>query len=1697
LIKTEKILGVSTLYKTHSFKRSAFISISSLLSKLVFSAVAVLTATTLPVAAQLAGATTTAVTASASVSHIRVVSITPFKRLPIGGGLYDFSYQVALGHTSNTTNGVYAVKAELSSFNANFAVQMGRVGLDLLLPNTVKTSDNQITVRAPVNFDARFDAQGNPSLILIGSLAKPTIETNVFVWKFHAENDTVAPEIKDLRAEVAGDGAARKILIQASYSDTGSGIDTTGLKLRLNGLDVTSVARITLYGLEYTANLTSQARQSIELEAADLLGNKVTKTITLKPDDFNAKAGAATEAVSATPLTPSGATGTISQDVAFTSNAAVTAVVTPTPAGVLTGVQQVIPQAANPTNTSNPATPTAPAATNTTIGVQVALPSASITIVSPQANAVLAADALPLIEAELSGGNVDWGSLLVELDGQDVTAKTKLSASSVSYTPSQALLEGAHNLRITAVDKGGNKLVQVLNFKTMSAPQVSDLSPVKGSIFPSGSGFSIRAKLADVGSGIELNSIRLLVDSINVTSSATLSISEVSYATSDTYSAGSHNIELMVSDKAGNQTISRWSFDIDQPTTTIFSSFSPRNVVLASGSKPPILVNFNDPSGINPASIRLVFDEVDVSAQVNASATGISYLPPNNLSTGRHIAYLRVTNNQGRTASTIWSFEVDAPTQYVLAFTDPTSSKAINQSDIAVMVRAAADRYDVTSVLVNGQLLTRESGTARDGIYTGKINIALGDSSLNAVASYADGQTRQVSLSVNYSIPPVIRITAPADKTTLGAINPNSPVNLTGNVDRPVTITGTLDKPVTSVTINQQQATVNGLEFRFENFFLREGNNFITAVATDAQGRVGNASIILSVDQTAPLLGVESPAANSVTSGNTIDVRGTVNDAVAGYYGAANPTVTVSSAKGSVTAVVDDKQFLAANLPLEIGENSLTVTATDQVGNSRSTQFKVIRTAAGSDRVTAYAGHMQSTTVTLALQQPLVAAVLGADGKPLVGAEVVFEIIRGTGYISPAQSGAGAVSNSEQPVRRLSVTSDVNGLAQVWHTLGKQSGPGSDAIKASVNNMAEHAVFIANAIKAAPRFIRADLGINQFAATNSQPLEPLTAVVIDEFENRIPNAVVTFKVAIGNASFENGATSTTAITDRQGLAAVRPTIGADAGEVLVYATVEGAPSTAIEAAFTVQALKATDGATQFSGILQNDKGEALPGARMSIARTALSATTDEKGKFNFADVPAGKIDLFVDGRTVSIPSQPNVQYPSLHFEATAVKGAANQLPHPIYLPPLLMSEAKIVGGNEDVILKMPGIDGYEMRIFANSVTFPDGSKQGPLVVSPIAQDKLPMAPPGGYSGFMAPAATLQPSGTRFDPPAQLRLPNTAGFRPGEKRPVFQWDHDLGTFVQMGQATVTDDGLYLITDAGTGISKAGWHPIPDPPPPEECPKGGSDPKCKTCNELASSSGNCPKKYCKPTPDGSCDDAKFCTTQDKCVSGSCKGTPVEDINGGETTVELNLQTFNNVFRILSLFGVTTKIDDLKVSWSGQEKQICCESKQGQMTKGGQHKLEGKVAAVVGPVIVGKFFAFPSLVPGKLAEGGVGAVEAEVGGALNGTAKYAFCDGYEACWGGGGNIYLEATAEIGIIVKDGPIVAFRATGALKSGYKAGIEVTCDKATAQGIFWDGIKGVLTLEWNDGRFHLERNWEIVKGEFLAPFDIPLPKIGQ
>jgi hypothetical protein len=340
---------------------------------------------------------------------------------------------------------------------------------------------------------------------------------------------------------------------------------------------------------------------------------------------------------------------------------------------------------------------------------------------------------------------------------------------------------------------------------------------------------------------------------------------------------------------------------------------------------------------------------------------------------------------------------------------------------------------------------------------------------------------------------------------------------------------------------------------------------------------------------------------------------------------------------------------------------------------------------------------------------------------------------------------------------------------------------------------------------------------------NTAPVDALQSAVYDKNYNRMIAAPVRYRILSGEAKFtpisaQNGVVSPdgqsiTVTTDKDGRASVRPIAGNASGIVkIVSEAVLGNNQVTGQALFQLSVLERKSGPTKLRGVVMSHTGKPLPGVKFSIARTNLIATSDSAGKFAFNDqVPPGKIDLFVDGRTVT--PAPNIEYPALHFETAIIQGQDNQLPHPIYLPPVNLSASQVVGGDQDITLTIPGYEGFELIVKANSVTFPDGSRTGTLVISPVHNDRLPMVPPGGGSTFGTLGWTIQPTGTRFDPPAQVKIPNPGNMSAGQTAEIVQWDHDLATFIPMGRATVNEDASQVITDIGSGITKAGWGGCP--------------------------------------------------------------------------------------------------------------------------------------------------------------------------------------------------------------------------------------------------------------------------------------------
>jgi hypothetical protein len=160
-----------------------------------------------------------------------------------------------------------------------------------------------------------------------------------------------------------------------------------------------------------------------------------------------------------------------------------------------------------------------------------------------------------------------------------------------------------------------------------------------------------------------------------------------------------------------------------------------------------------------------------------------------------------------------------------------------------------------------------------------------------------------------------------------------------------------------------------------------------------------------------------------------------------------------------------------------------------------------------------------------------------------------------------------------------------------------------------------------------------------------------------------------------------------------------------------------------------------------------------------------------------------------------------------------ISGNDNTVGMPIYLPALDTVNKLCVDETHGGTLQLPQVPGFSLTVLPGSATFPGGSRKGCVSVTPVHGDKVPMSP--GFGQQPRFIVTIQPVGTKFDPPAPMTLPNVDGLKPNAVTEMYSYDHDLGMFVAIGTGTVSADGSVIASNPGVGVLKAGWHCGGDP------------------------------------------------------------------------------------------------------------------------------------------------------------------------------------------------------------------------------------------------------------------------------------------
>lgn len=228
-------------------------------------------------------------------------------------------------------------------------------------------------------------------------------------------------------------------------------------------------------------------------------------------------------------------------------------------------------------------------------------------------------------------------------------------------------VEGQYVVRLEVSDGELTAADNALVLADGTPPLVSILDPAEGAVSDSRRPI-ISVALADTGSGIDLESFRLLIDGGDVTSGAILGTGQATYIPAVDLSGGEHHVTARIADRTGNLAETTHRF-----TVTVFRPIADCG---PSSGAAPLLVTFRPRGEFTGGSIvRYSWDRnadgfIDSSDSLMRDRSWTFYEP------GTFQAKLEVENNFGDVATDTCTIVVEPSAPTVIAQADPSNGPA-------------------------------------------------------------------------------------------------------------------------------------------------------------------------------------------------------------------------------------------------------------------------------------------------------------------------------------------------------------------------------------------------------------------------------------------------------------------------------------------------------------------------------------------------------------------------------------------------------------------------------------------------------------------------------------------------------------------------------------------------------------------------------------------------------------------------------------------------------------------------------------------------------------------------------------------------------------------------------------------------------------------------------------------------------------
>ncbi|GDI43814.1 hypothetical protein BvCmsKKNP023_02574 [Escherichia coli] len=567
-------------------------------------------------------------------------------------------------------------------------------------------------------------------------------------------------------------------------------------------------------------------------------------------------------------------------------------------------------------------------------------------------------------ELQISGtSNQPAGTTVtVTLNGRNYTATTDAAGNWSTTVPASAvgaLGEASYTVTANITDSAGNSNSVSHNVQVNTALPGVIINPVATDDIINAAESGVAQTISGLAAGAALTVvINNVTYGATVLADGTWSLG-VPAANVGNWPAGTVDITVSGATSAGNPVTITHPVTVDLAAVAISINTVSGDDVINAAEKSADLTLSGSTSGVEVGqTVTVTFGGKTYTATVAGDGSWTTSVPAADLSAlrdGDATVLASVSTINGNTASATHAYSVDA-TAPTLAINTIATDDILNAAEagnpLTISGSSTAEAGQTVTVTLNGVTYT---GTVQaDGSWSVSVpttdlsNLTASQYTVSASVSDKAGNPASANhgLAVDLTVP-VLTINTVSGDDIINAAEHGQALVISGSS------TGGEAGDVITVTLNSKTYTTTlGASGNWsvgvppsDVTALGSGPQTITAAITDAAGNSDDASRTVTVNLTAPTIGINTIASddviNATEKGADLQITGT-SDQPAGT------TITVTLNGQNYTATTDSSGNWGATVPASavsaLGEANYTVTAnvTDTAGNSNSASHNVL-----------------------------------------------------------------------------------------------------------------------------------------------------------------------------------------------------------------------------------------------------------------------------------------------------------------------------------------------------------------------------------------------------------------------------------------------------------------------------------------------------------------------------------------------------------------------------------------------------------------------------------------------------------------------------------------------------------------------------------------------------------------------------------